>query len=164
MPTLHILRFRASRWLPKNVGHWGLFLQDEGSATGVVFEVRKRTLTSKQTVFQHRDYDPQSSSLRSSLSIPEIDIVPHVLSTACHAVTNNRPFHLVNYNCQHWVYEVIEDLIIRLQIADGANILNRIKKLGYLPFREFKRNRDVYRNSDRAINDQPTTETTSMLN
>jgi hypothetical protein len=139
MPTLHLLRFKTLPILPKRTGHWALFLPDEeGGSNGVVYSVQKRSLKSKKTQFSHREFNLQSSIglLESWIPLPEIDILPYKLSAACHDATKNRPFHLIKNNCQHWVCEVIENLISRFQIAEGTDVLHKIKSLGYSPFLE----------------------------
>lgn len=134
MPTLYLLRFKANPILPKRSGHWALFLPDEeASSKGLIYTVRKRGFKSKKTQFSLHEFNLQSPKLESCCSIPEIDISPYKLSAACHDITKNRPFHLIKSNCQHWVQEVIENLINRIQTVDDVDVFDKIKRSGYFP-------------------------------
>lgn len=133
MPTLRFLVFKRILF-PKSLAHWAFFIPDrEGSAQGILFEVRR--MNSNKTHFWHRtfNYLEHSSRLRANIPIPEINIESPGLNRACHMVNKNRPFHLLTSNCQHWVFEVIEFLIGDMGIRNGVEILRRIERAGYKP-------------------------------
>jgi hypothetical protein len=134
MTTLHLITFKSSSIAPKATAHWALFLPDkQGGSIGILFAVKKRSLTSAKTEFQmYEHYDANSSDVQSTHALPEIVVSSSVLSSACHEVTYNRAFHFINSNCQHWVLEVIEELS-RREIVDGNHVLERLKKLGFSP-------------------------------
>jgi hypothetical protein len=126
-------------WFQKFLAHWAFFIPDrEGSAQGVIFEVRK--WNSNKTHFWHRtfNYREESRGLRANIPIPEITIKSPELNQACHRVNKNRRFHLLTSNCQHWIFEVIEHLVENMNIENGVEILKRIEREGYKPLGGYK--------------------------
>jgi len=137
MPTLRFLVFKMAM-LPDALAHWGLFIPNqEGSTEGILFEVQKRGFFMRKTLFHYREFNccTSGAELRDNIPIPELSIGPVMLNFACHEVTKNRPFHLRNRNCQHWVFEVIEYLVNAQRIDNGQEILSRIVAKGYSPLR-----------------------------
>src|SRR5947207_15299094 len=100
MPTLWFLVFKRLLF-QKSLAHWAFFIPDkDGSAQGVIFEVKKWN-SNRTHFFQHDfNYIESSGRLRTKIPIPEIDIKSHDLNRACHTVNTNRPFHLLKSNCQ----------------------------------------------------------------
>jgi hypothetical protein len=137
MPTLRFLVFKQLLF-QKFLAHWALFIPNrEGSAQGVLFEVKK--LKSKRTQFWHRDFNylQEAKHLRANIPIPEIKIKTPDMNRVCHRVNKNRPFHLLNSNCQHWVFEVMERIIREKGITNGVEIFGRIEEAGYKPLRGY---------------------------
>jgi len=135
MTTLRLLVFNFPL-LPKSIAHWALFLPDEeGSTDGVLFEVKKRSYSMAHTMFSQRkfNYRTSKSDLRANIAIPEMSIGPVKLNQACHAITQNRPFHLWRRNCQLWVFEVIDYLARSEGFQDGGEILANIMTQGFRP-------------------------------
>ena len=118
------------------MAHWVFFLPDQdGGLNGVLFGVRKRGLISTQTTYDQSEFDfGKASDLLSSVCLSEFgEVRAVILNKVCHEVNRNRRFHLLNNNCQHWVYEVIKGLIRELEIVNGADILKNIEKIGFVP-------------------------------
>jgi len=137
MPTLRFLIFKQVLF-EKFLAHWALFIPNkEGGGQGVLFEVKK--WKSKRTHFWHRDFNDREAAkyIRANIPIPEINVKPPEMNRVCHTVNKNRPFHLLNSNCQHWVFEVMERLIRDKGIRDGVEIFRRIEMAGYKPLRGY---------------------------
>ena len=133
MPTLHLIKFKPPiALLPKGTSHWALFLPhecEEGDSEGLLYSVKKESFISTKTEFQRAKFDPRSASdVLSCMALTEICIKHAVLAEVCYEVSDGHPFNLISRNCQHWVYEVIEKLTIKSNMADvGQKVIKRIK-------------------------------------
>jgi hypothetical protein len=144
MPTLRLLIFRHFPLFPNDWTHWVLFVPYvENGTHGYYYGVQKRAIYSKKTQIQtQNNYTINPVEIEHDVPIHEINISEEgELSYACHQVINTptpghggttRYFHLFNSNCQHWAFEVIENLAGRLGI-DGQGIITRIQNLGHVP-------------------------------
>jgi hypothetical protein len=136
MPTLQLVIFKTL--LPQKAAHWGLLLLNGGAdpnCLGTLYAVKKTSFTSKKTEFTREAYTPQ---LQKSVDTESLDIeVAHFdLSRTCTEVTYNRPFDLLHRNCQHWVYEVVELLVKRLNIVGGDEVLEKIRNFPQMARRD----------------------------
>ena len=129
MPTLHLIIFSSIPMVPR-FAHWGFFLPyEEGGTEGVIHHVKKRSFISNTTEYAAADLTP-SISYTSCTPLPEIIIKNHELSEICYRVSDGRPFHLLSRNCQHWVFEVIQAIATKFNIAAvGDTVINRIKDM-----------------------------------
>jgi hypothetical protein len=144
MPTLRLLIFRHSPFLPNDWTHWVLFVPyEENGMQGYYYGVQKKAIYSTKTQIQsHNNYTVNGVEIEHDIPIYEINIQgQNVLSYACHEVIstaspghggNTRHFHLFDSNCQHWAFEVIEYLAKQFGV-DGPAIIRRIQGLGHVP-------------------------------
>ena len=135
MPKLMLLRLEQSPIFPNDTAHWTLFLPNiDGSSDGDLFHIVKDSFVTAETRYQNRGFSVQESQkLISGISLSEIDVSLDELDQACQRVTRNRTFNIVTNNCQHWVREVVDDLIRVLHLP-AIDVLDRMNKAGYKPF------------------------------
>jgi|SRR5271154_1659752 len=135
MPTLQLVIFKTP--FSQKTAHWALLLLNGGADPnflGTIYSVKKTSLTSKKTEFIPQTYTPQLQKLVNTVSL-DIEVAHFDLSRTCTEVSLNRPFDLLNRNCQHWVYEVVELLVKRLNIVGGDEVLEKISNFPQMPRR-----------------------------
>ena len=100
--------------LPAIAGHWVIFLPfKDGGKNGYGFGVNKTTMsfTASQTQYAITDASLEDD-LKDCIPIQiKFEDGAAELNQICTDVSHNRPFHLVNRNCQHWVCEVLDSVV-----------------------------------------------------
>src|SRR5438046_7432739 len=116
MPQLYLLIYQQDLKkikLPAIAGHWVIFLPfKEGEKKGYGFGVNKTTMsiTDKETQYAITDAS-LDDDLENYYPIQiQFEDGAAVLNQICSDISHNRPFHLINRNCQHWVCEVLDRL------------------------------------------------------
>ena len=88
---------------------------------------------SKETQYSMYDFTPEIRDNVDFYHSLKIDVETYIVNQICQKVSKERRFDLVTRNCQHWVCEVIEELVKDLNIPGGKEILSRVKKLPRIP-------------------------------
>lgn len=138
MPTLHLIIFKTPWYGFKSTAHWALLLPENEVTPhcfGDVFDVKKPAIMSKETQYAMYDFTPEIRDNVDVYHSLKIDVETYVVNQTCQKVSKKRPFDLVTRNCQHWVIEVIEELVKDLNVPGGDDILSRVKMLPRIPTR-----------------------------
>lgn len=138
MPILHVIIFKTPWYGIKSMAHWALLLPEDEVVPGYfgdVFDVQKPKFTSKETQYSNYNF---TSEVRDNVDVYnslKIDVEIYTLNQICQKVSKNRPFDLVTRNCQHWVCEVIEEVVKDLPIPERNEILSLVQRLPRMPTR-----------------------------
>lgn len=133
-PNLHLIIFKTPFF--KSLAHWALLLpshEPKPVYVGWVFDIHKTAIKSKETEYARYGFTPEIEANVESYHSLNLDVDDYTLNQTCLKVSKDRPFDLVTQNCQHWVYEVIEELIQYLNVPGGDEILERVKALPQVP-------------------------------
>lgn len=136
MPILHLIIFKTPWYGIKHTAHWALLLPEEEvtpKCFGYVFDVQKPTIISKETRYSMYSFTPKIQGNVDVYHSLEIDVKAYDVNQICQKVSKERRFDLVTRNCQHWVCEVVEELVEDLDIPGGEEILSRVKSLPRIP-------------------------------
>jgi hypothetical protein len=149
MPPIYLVKFWQMPGF-NSTTHWGIYMVDESKGYdhngvprgGVLHHASKNpnfcfccsgdsnatTYSTTNYVFQisRRHYTPV---LLQGVNINESQLV-----FACNAVSEERPFNLINRNCQQWVQEVMEKLILAGDVPQ--NVLDQMREAGFIPLIE----------------------------
>jgi hypothetical protein len=120
------------------MAHWALLLPEiefTPYCFGSVFDVQKPAFASKETQYSNYDFTSETRNNVDDYHSLKIDVESYTLNQICQKVSKGRLFDLVTRNCQHWVCEVIEELVKDLNVPDGDEILSRVKRLPQIPRR-----------------------------
>jgi hypothetical protein len=135
MPRLYLLIFEPTEWYyPDDAGHWALYVPSkEDETVGDAFEVKKASLVTFRTEFGMIRAYLQNGWCGLRQYVPLNIDVPSIasLSQICYGVTEGRSFNIVTKNCQHWVCEVLEEVIKKYNILNGEAELRRVKAMGH---------------------------------
>ena len=126
MPTLHLIIFKTAWYGIKSTAHWALLLPAEQVTPhcfGRVFDVQKPTLMSNETQYSNYHFTPEVRDNVDVYHSLNIEVETYTVNQICQRVSKDRHFDLVTRNCQHWVCEVIEQLVEDLNIQGGNEIL-----------------------------------------
>jgi hypothetical protein len=129
MPALYLIIFKTPFF--KKMAHWGFLLPNEGNCSDIV-SVKKAALHSKRTEIDYNTLTTDIERNIASYHPLNINIEIYTLNQVCQNVSRNRHFDLFSRNCQHWVLEVLEELVRVLNISTGREILNRVRALPHM--------------------------------
>ena|SRR5437762_8221162 len=134
MPTLQLLIFKSCPIAPK-IAHWALFLpQYDGSPFGILYSVKKTGFVSRNTQLSLLNLNPQDeyeSDIQSMIAIPELDVQPYNVAMICRQVSEGRHFNLITQNCQHFICEVLNELLQLHNEGERDTVMRRIRNLGW---------------------------------
>ena len=136
MPTLHLIIFKTPFF--QSTAHWALLLPADivgFNYFGDVFDVKKTALISKKTEFARYNFTREIQNNVGEYHSLNFDVEHYTLNQICQNVSKDRPFDLVTRNCQHWVIEVVEELVDHLNVERGDEIVNWLKALPHMPGR-----------------------------
>jgi len=149
MPQIYLAKFRQ-RPLGIASAHWALFLPESfdtngGPIQGALFHARKElsnTQGSQRCTIQgeaNYSLEPEflllsSPGLLDSYCLKDTNVTKEQLAQACTYISQDRSFNLITRNCQEWVKDVIDYLVVHRIINDA--VYREMESRGYKTLKE----------------------------
>jgi len=131
--TLQLILFTQSYLFAQSTAHWALYLADDVSTDGVgrLYHIAKAE--DGEPKFCDESFRPSmSQSLRGAVVVGnDTDLTEAELRETCMDVSKNRTYDLLKNNCQNWVTDVLQDLVLDGRI--GQEDMDALPEKGFSP-------------------------------